>query len=215
MKPIIKIFSIFIIIFLFLITYSQALEKTYEGFDVVGRIEIPSIELDYPVLKEATAKSLEKSVAVTYPSGIETLNLTKNIEISGHNLEDGMLFSNLSKLKKGDTIYITGMDDKKIEYEIYKIEEKSTTEGAYATRDTNGKREITLVTSLEGGSKRLRIYAAEKESNTQDTTSVNMTERNSDKDLPKTGESDILELLIAFFIVLGGVFYINYEKTEK
>ena len=43
--------------------------KTYKGFVMVGYIEIPKTGIKYPILEEATKKSIETSVAILYGPG--------------------------------------------------------------------------------------------------------------------------------------------------
>ena len=55
---------------------------TYKGFNVVGTIEIPAIDLNYPILQKVNKSSLETSVAFLYGAGI---NQVGNSVIVGHN----------------------------------------------------------------------------------------------------------------------------------
>lgn len=76
----------------------------YEGYDVYGTISIPKIKIEYPILESATPKAIK--VAVGYVAGVG-VNKVGNTIISGHNYRNGLFFSNLKKLNKGDKIYIT------------------------------------------------------------------------------------------------------------
>lgn len=73
----------------------------------------------------------------------------------------GTFFSNNKKLVVGDKIYITDQTGQKIEYSVYKTYTTGDTDFSYATRDTNGKREISLSTCTTDASKRLVIWARE------------------------------------------------------
>ena len=55
---------------------------TYKGFNVVGTIEIPAINLSYPILEKVNKSSLETSVAMLYGAGINQIG---NTVIVGHN----------------------------------------------------------------------------------------------------------------------------------
>ena len=57
-------------------------KKMYKGFPMVGTIEIPAINLKYPVLEEASKSAIEVAVAVYYGPG---LNEVGNTTIVGHN----------------------------------------------------------------------------------------------------------------------------------
>lgn len=76
-------------------------------------------------------------------------------------IEIGTLFSNNKKLVVGDKIYITDQTGQKIEYSITKTYTTTDMDFSYATRDTNGKREISLSTCTTDPSKRLVIWAKE------------------------------------------------------
>ena len=131
---------------------------TYEGFTVVGRMEIPKIDLDLPVLERATKNSLEKSIGILTGPG---LNKVGNTIIVGHNYRNGTFFSRNSELKNGDEIYITDTTGTRIEYTIYNIYTTSSEDSEYITRDTAGKREISLSTCTDDSRYRLVIWASE------------------------------------------------------
>lgn len=130
----------------------------YKGFNMVGKIEIPKINVKYPVLEKATPKSIEASVAVLYGPGI---NKVGNTVIIGHNYRNGTFFSNNKKLELGDKIYLTDLEGKKVTYTIYKKYETGTDDGDYMVRDTKGKREVSLSTCTDNSKKRLVIWAKE------------------------------------------------------
>ena len=132
---------------------------TYEGFTVVGRMEIPKIDLDLPVLERATKNSLEKSIGILTGPG---LNKVGNTIIVGHNYRNGTFFSRNSELKNGDEIYITDTTGTRIEYTIYNIYTTSSEDSDYITRDTAGKREISLSTCTDDSNYRLVIWASEE-----------------------------------------------------
>ena len=143
-------------------TTSPAKKKMqYKGFDTVGTIQIPAINVNYPVLAKTTKKSLETSVAVLYPDNAE-LNQEGNVVIVGHNYRNGTFFSNNKKLKVGDKINITDLYGKKITYVIYNIFEANQNDTSFYNRDTNGKREITLSTCTDA-SNDMRLIVEAKE----------------------------------------------------
>lgn len=133
---------------------------TYKGFTVVGRMEIPKIDLDLPVLERATKNSLEQSIGVLMGPG---LNQVGNTIIVGHNYRNGTFFSRNSELENEDEIYITDTAGTRIEYTIYNIYTTSSEDSDYITRDTAGKREISLSTCTEDSRYRLVIWAREVE----------------------------------------------------
>lgn len=132
---------------------------TYKGFNVVATIQIPKIKIKYPILEKVTKKSLETSVAKLYGPG---LNEVGNNVIIGHNYRNGTLFSNVKNLTKGDSIYITDIKGRKIKYIVYKIYRTSGDDASYMTRNTNGKREISLSTCTDDSKARTIVWAKEE-----------------------------------------------------
>ena len=131
----------------------------YKGYTVVGRIEIPKTKVDYPVLAEATPNALKTSICVLHGPGI---NKVGNTVIIGHNFRNGTFFSNNNKLEKGDKVYLTDMEGKRIAYTITNKYMTDSNDFDYATRDTKGKREISLSTCNNDSSKRIIIWAVEE-----------------------------------------------------
>ena len=129
---------------------------TYKGFNVVGTIEIPAIDLDYPILQKVNKSSLETSVAFLYGAGI---NQVGNSVIVGHNYRNGLFFSNNKKLNIGDTIYVTDNSKNRLTYKIYDKFETTPEDASFYSRDTAGIPEITLSTCNDDSSKRLIIFA--------------------------------------------------------
>jgi len=129
----------------------------YKEFTVIGTIKIPDINLNYPILQENTKEALETSVVLMYTS--QGLNNEGNSVITGHNYRNGIMFSNLSKLSKGDYIYITDNSGRNLKYKIYNIYEDNTNENTYITRNTEGKKEITLSTYNDQNKAKIIIFA--------------------------------------------------------
>ena len=89
------------------------------------------------------------------------LNQIGNTVIAGHNYRNGGFFGNNKKLELGDKIYITDAYGNKVEYTITNKYLTTDTDFEYASRDTQGKREISLSTCTSDASKRLVIWAKE------------------------------------------------------
>ncbi len=139
----------------------KAPEKVYmEGYEVKGRIQIPKTGIDYPVLETVTKKSLEIAVGIAYGPG---LNEVGNTIIYGHNYRrDGVFFSDNKKLANGDKILITDQMGQTITYSIYNIYQTTPNDASFFTRDTGGRREISLQTCTDDSKGRIIIWAAEE-----------------------------------------------------
>lgn len=134
--------------------------QTYKGFTVLGKLEIPSIDLKLPILARANKASMEASVGVSYGPGP---NKVGNTVIMGHNYRNGTFFSKLSEVKKNDEIYVTDLSGERVKYIVYNIYTTSADDFEYASRDTAGKREISLSTCTDDVSARTVIWAKEAE----------------------------------------------------
>ena len=135
-------------------------EKVYmEDYEVLGTIKIPKTGIEYPILDEVTKRSLELSVGIAYGPG---LNEVGNTIIYGHNYRNGLFFSNNKKLANGDLIYITDVTGETVTYEIYNIYQTTPNDASYFTRDTEGRREISLQTCTDDSSGRIIVWAVEK-----------------------------------------------------
>lgn len=141
-------------------TTEKEVEKVYmEGYEVKGTIKIPKTGIEYPVLDSVTKRSLEIAVGIAYGPGI---NEVGNTIIYGHNYRNGLFFSDNKKLSNGDKILLTDQTGKTITYVIYNIYQTDPSDASYFTRDTNGKREISLQTCTDDSSARIIIWAAEE-----------------------------------------------------
>lgn len=127
-------------------------------FVMIGYIEIPKINIKYPVLEEETVASLEQSVAVRYPSHA-TLNQKGNIVIAGHNYRNGQFFSKLKNVAIGDTVKITDANGQTLVYTVYEVYETTPEDTAYITRDVGENIEVTLVTCTDNSSARIIVKA--------------------------------------------------------
>ena len=128
------------------------------GYDVIGTIEIPAIQLKSTILSKVTRDALKTSICYLYGPGI---NQVGNNVLQGHNYRNGKFFSNLSKLKDGDVIYLSDTSRNRIQYKVYRNFEASATDASFYERDTNGKREITLSTCTEDERTRTIVFARE------------------------------------------------------
>lgn len=150
---------------------------TYGGYNMMGYIQIPAINIKYPVLETVTTHSIEIAVAIRAGVG---LNKVGNTVIVGHNYKNGVFFSDLNKLKINDIVYITDRSGTKIKYKIYNIFSATPEDTSFYNRDTEGKREITLSTCSDNTSMRTIIYAREEiEEEQKDNQQTNQISSNT------------------------------------
>ena len=135
--------------------YVNMPEKIGE-YKVIGKIDIPKIKIEKYILEKTNEKSLKKSVTKICGPNI---NRTGNFCIAGHNYQN--TFGKLTKLENGDIIKLTDTYDRTVTYKIYDIQKVSPTNTDCLLQETNGEREVTLVTCTLGAVKRVVVKAVE------------------------------------------------------
>ena len=132
------------------------LPRTWRGYTVIGKIEIPKLKLDKYILSETSEQALK--AAVTKLAGPK-VNEIGNLCIAGHNYEQ--TFGRLKELEKGDFLILTDTYDRKITYQVYDTCKVLPTDTACLSQETGGEREVTLITCTLGAVKRQIIKAIE------------------------------------------------------
>lgn len=128
--------------------------------NVIGKLEIPKINLTTPILYETTDELMK--IAPTKYSG-SALNGIGNVVIIGHNYYNGTHFSDLNKLLKGDEITITDLYGDRYTYVVYEKEVIKPNDFSCLSEDkTNMKRFVTLITCINGIKNRLVVKCVEK-----------------------------------------------------
>lgn len=132
--------------------------KTYNGYKVTAKLEIPAINLKTYVLENYSTSAL--NVSVTKFWGADP-NKEGNFCIAGHNFIRKNMFRNLKKLNEGDELYILDNYIGKVEYEIYNIYKVDPKDTSCLSQKTNGKKEVTLITCTNDSKKRIIVKARE------------------------------------------------------
>ena len=144
-------------------TTSSAKKIEWDGYMTVGTMEIPATNFSYPIIDTVSRTSIEKSVAVLYPPGGETINQPGNTVVIGHNYRNGLFFSNNKRLKVGDKIYVKDYRGTRLTYTIYNKFETYDTDTSFYQRETNGKAELTLSTCTDASNNRRLIILARQD----------------------------------------------------
>lgn len=132
--------------------------KEYKGYEVCARLQIPAIELETYVLKEYSIQALNVSVTKFWGANPNQIG---NFCVAGHNFVRKNMFRNLKKLVVGDKIIVTDNFVGIVEYEVYDIFQVNPKEVDCLDQETNGKREITLITCTTDSKKRIIVKARE------------------------------------------------------
>lgn len=130
----------------------KLLDVEYKGYKIEGIIEIPKINIKYPIINETSEETME--ISVTKFSGPQ-VNEIGNYCIAGHNNRDGTMFGKTKYLEIGDTIRLTNLKNETIEYQIFKIYSIDPNDVTCANSVEPATREITLITCTNGHKNRL------------------------------------------------------------
>ena len=132
----------------------------YKGYTVSSKLTIPIISLETYILQNYSVNALR--VSVTKFWGVDA-NQIGNFCVAGHNFKNKNMFSNLKKLNIGDRLFISDNKVGKVEYEIYDKFIVFPNETDCLNPETNGKREVTLITCTIDSKQRIIIKAREVE----------------------------------------------------
>lgn len=135
----------------------EYVEENYKGYKVIAKLEIPKIDL--------------KTLVIDYSEQALNISATKfwgcspneigNFCIAGHNFKNKNMFHNLKELELGDTLWVKDNKVGCIEYVIYDIYTVLPSDTRCLSQNTDGDREVTLITCTSDSKKRIIIKAKE------------------------------------------------------
>ena len=132
-------------------------DKTYA---TEGIITIPKIDISYPVLSETTDELLEISVNKYWPKDLKP-NEVGNYCIVGHNYRNGKMFGKLHELEYGDIVTMEDLSGRVLQYQVYNMYVVEPTDTRCTSQLTGGRKELTLITCTDYGTKRLIVKCRE------------------------------------------------------
>lgn len=150
-----------------LVLKSNSMEKTdvvkeideqIEGYDVVGIIKIPKIDVNYPILEETNKESLKLSITKFWG---DKINQIGSVVLSGHNNLNNKMFGRIDKLENGDVIELTDNQLVTVKYQVFDKYVTDPNDISCILPVEDGKREVTLITCTDGNKNRLIIKARE------------------------------------------------------
>lgn len=136
------------------------------GYDVIGIVTIPKINIQYPILAIETSNPEETKEPMRY--GIVrywggNVNDYGNLSIAGHNNYNGTMFGKTKDLVIGDIVELTDLTKTTMQYKIYdKFVTDPNDVSILATNDET-IREVTLITCTNGNKERLILKAKQIE----------------------------------------------------
>lgn len=123
---------------------------------IFGIIEIPKINIYYPVFSFLSEENLKVSPCKLYGTN---LNENTNICIAGHNYNNDMFFSNIDKLQNGDEIYIYNNNGFKYIYKVFEKYEVKENDLSPIYNYNKNEKTLTLITCNNLNNNRIIIKA--------------------------------------------------------
>ncbi len=139
-----------------IVQQNQTYTVNYNGYTILGRIEIPRIGLNTVILREHTYAAMNIGSVKTY--GVD-LNEKGGFVISGHNFRGrNSFFYPVLNLRSNDTIRITDSKGRVMEYKVYAVNRYvSPNDTSYLVRTEDYH--LTIVTCENGGKSRIIVKA--------------------------------------------------------
>lgn len=133
-----------------------------KGYNVIGIVNIPKINIQYPILAIETSNPEETKEPMRY--GIVkywggNVNDYGNLSIAGHNNYNGTMFGKTKKLELGDIVELTDLTKATMQYEIYDIFVTDPNDVSILATNDETIREVTLITCTNGNRERLILKA--------------------------------------------------------
>ena len=142
--------------------YASSAENSYENElnnNLFGIIEIPKINVYYPVFSTINDELLKISPCKFYGDSLES---NGNICIAGHNYNNYMFFSNISKLEANDEIFIYDNFGRKYAYIVFDVYEVLSSDLNPILDYGENSKELTLITCNNLNSNRTIVKSRRK-----------------------------------------------------
>lgn len=135
-----------------------------QEYTIVGVLNIPSLNIEYPILSETTTELLKVSLNKYWGANP---NEVGNMVVVGHNYKDNKFFSNLPKIQIGEIVKITDLTGQTLDYTVYDTYVIDPYDNACTSQLTDGKTEITLITCYyeNGNSHATKRFVAKARAN--------------------------------------------------
>lgn len=129
-----------------------------ETYHTVGEISIPKIGVNYAILDHNSDELLK--ISPTKFHGPDP-NMIGNLCVVGHNYRTNQFFSKVPTLENGDIVEIKDLLGNIVQYEVYDKYIVDETDTSSTAQNTNGTREVTLITCTNDSIKRVIVKAKE------------------------------------------------------
>lgn len=137
--------------------YTNFQESNINSLNTIfGIIEIPKIEVYYPIFSHLNEELLKISPCKFFG---DSLDKNGNICIAGHNYDNSMFFSKISDLNIGDEIFIFSNNGKQYIYKVTDIYEVNSSDLSPIFDYSEFEKTLTLVTCNNITSNRIILRA--------------------------------------------------------
>jgi len=128
----------------FLAQSSDTDTTTVNNRPVLGVIKIPSIDIEYPIIKFENNSSLD--IAITKYAG-PSLNEVGNVVLAGHRAagNGNLFFTNINQLRTGDIATVIDRTGRSIDYRVTSLNVHSPDDLSVLKADKDNERELTLI----------------------------------------------------------------------
>lgn len=134
----------------------EKIVATYKGYNVSAKLTIPKIDLETYVFEDYDEEAMW--LCPTKYFGPEP-NEAGNYCIAAHNYNKENMFNHIIELEEGDSIFLSDNKNGQVKYEVYDIYKAEPTDNSPLEQNTNGQKEITLITCSDYSSKRIIVKA--------------------------------------------------------
>lgn len=136
----------------------KEIDEEIEGYKVVGIINIPKINIEYPILEKTNKESLKLSITKFWG---EKINQKGNVVLAGHNNLNNKMFGKIDKLENGDIIELTDSQMVTVKYQVFDkyIIDPNDINCIFPVEENT--REVTLITCTNRDKNRLVVKARE------------------------------------------------------
>ena len=136
----------------------KEIDEEIEGYKVVGIINIPKINIEYPILEKTNKESLKLSITKFWG---EKINQKGNVVLAGHNNLNNKMFGKIDKLENGYIIELTDSQMVAVEYQVFDkyIIDPNDINCIFPVEENT--REVTLITCTNRDKNRLVVKARE------------------------------------------------------
>ena len=129
---------------------------SYNGYTILGKIEIPKIGVNTVILKEMTYSAMNIGAVKSY--GVD-LNEKGGFVISAHNFRGkSVFFYNVKDLSANDSIIITDNKGRQMDYKVYRVDRYVSPEDVSHLAKTDDYH-LVIYTCENGGKSRIVVRA--------------------------------------------------------